>query len=128
MTSETTLQNELRVLASRNGGCLWRNNTGVLNDDRGVPVRFGLANDSAKQNKHMKSSDLIGFMPMLVGPEHVGTYLAVFTAVEVKRTGWKRTSNDREVAQLRFIEFINSHYGRAGFAQSIDDGRQIFGL
>ena len=62
--SETGVSNRLALYASRCGRRLWRNNVGALKDDRGVPVRFGLANDSKKVNKVQKSSDRIGITPI----------------------------------------------------------------
>lgn len=126
MLAESTVQNHIRHMSAQLGDDLWRNNSGVLNDVKGRPVRFGLGNDSAKINKVCKSSDLIGLTRVMVTPEMVGTVIAVFTAVEVKENGWVfNPRNDREVAQKTFIDFILRAGGYAGFAQSIDDYRRI---
>ena len=119
--SEMATQADIRLRAPAWGGMLWRNNTGVLKDDSGTPVRFGLANDSAKLNKHVKSADLIGFMPRIVGAADVGLMLPVFTAVECKRGGWTWGGNVREVAQQRFLNIVKVAGGVAGFAQSVSD-------
>ena len=44
--SEAAVQQQVRYDAAKSGDILFRNNVGVLMDDRGVPVRYGLANDS----------------------------------------------------------------------------------
>lgn len=102
--SEAAIQNLVRLEASRKGYKLARNNVGVLRDDRGIPVRFGLFNDSKTLNQTIKSSDLIGISPD-----------GQFVAREVKHEGWKYTGNKHEQAQLKFIEMINAMGGDAKF-------------
>ena len=116
--SETDVQARVRLAASQAGDVLWRNNTGVLPDARGVPVRFGLCNESAKVNQMCKSSDLIGIRRVMVTPQMVGSTVGQFYAREVKRAGWHYTGTPREVAQLRFIEAVVAMGGDAGFACS----------
>lgn len=116
--SEAAMQNLVRLEASALGWKLFRNNVGVLKDERGVPVRFGLANDSAAINAKIKSSDLIGIRPVLIGTHHVGHTLGVFIAREIKAPGWKYRATEREQAQLRFIELIVGLGGDAAFASS----------
>lgn len=114
-SSEAAIQSDLRVEASSKGGRLWRNNVGAFTDERGVPVRVGLANDTAKMNKVIKSSDLIGIYPIVIQPEHVGHTIGQFWSVEVKEQGWRFTGKPREVAQLQWINLILSLGGRARF-------------
>lgn len=126
MLSETTIQNQIRSQSAYLGDDLWRNNSGVLPDAKGRPVRFGLGNDSPKVNKICKSSDLIGATRVLITPEMVDSVVAVFTAVEVKGEGWTfNPNNKREVAQKVFIDLVLQAGGYAGFAQSVDDYRRI---
>jgi hypothetical protein len=103
--SEAGVQSRIRLEASRKGCRLFRNNVGVLTDDRGVPVRYGLANDSSKTNAILKSSDLIGLRPN-----------GQFLCREVKAAGWRYSGTPREVAQSNWINLINSLGGDAAFA------------
>lgn len=115
--SEAAVQAAVRVAASAAGGRLWRNNVGVLPDARGVPVRFGLCNDSPAINAKCKSSDLIGIRPRVVTADMVGGIVGQFWARETKAAGWRYTGTAREVAQLRFIEMVVALGGDAGFTQ-----------
>ena len=113
--SETAVQNRARLKAAKAGEYLWRNNSGVLEDQTGRPVRYGLANDSARYNKVVKSSDLIGIRAVEIQPEHVGTRIGQFVARECKPQGWVFTGTEREIAQRRFIELVVSLGGDAAF-------------
>ena len=105
--SETDVQARVRLAASKRGIRLWRNNSGVAQDEKGRVVRFGLCNDSARMNETIKSSDLIGISPT-----------GQFIAREVKAPGWKYSGTKREQAQLKFITLINSMGGDAKFVSS----------
>ena len=102
--NEREVAASVRLEASRKNVLLWRNNVGVLNNEQNVPIRYGLANESARINKQLKSSDLIGIRPN-----------GQFIARETKRPGWKYTGTEREIAQLNFILLINAHGGDACF-------------
>lgn len=105
--TEADLMRRLMKLATDAGARLFRNNTGVLKDERGVPVRFGLATGS---------SDLIGFVPVTVTPDMVGQTLAVFASVEVKTpTGRVRSE------QADWIAMIRKFGGLAGIARNDQD-------
>lgn len=118
--SEGAAQALIRLEAPKHGAMLWRNNSGALMDDDGRMVRFGLGNDSAKVNKGWKSSDLIGITPV----HWQGYTFGVFTAVEVKRPGWKKPQNARDRAQLAFMTTVKAYGGRACFATSAEDYRE----
>lgn len=115
-SSEAAAQAAVRLEAAQKGIRAWRNNVGALTDERGVPVRYGLANDSAAMNKIIKSADLIGIRPVLVTPAHVGQTIGQFVSREIKAPGWKYTGTAREEAQQRWALLVSSMGGDAGFA------------
>ena len=113
--SESRQQSLTRIDASQNGVWLTRNNVGCLNDLRGVPVRYGLCNESKEQNSKVKSADLIGIRPLLIGPHHIGTTIGQFVSREIKHEGWKWKGDKHEVAQLNWCNFVLSKGGDAAF-------------
>jgi hypothetical protein len=114
--SEAAVQAQIRLEAARKGLRLWRNNVGVLKDERGVPVRYGLGNDSKQLNAVIKSGDLIGWRPVLITPEMVGSTIAQFVSRECKRVGWSYKGDEHERAQLKWAEIIVADGGDACFA------------
>lgn len=114
--SEGAVQVAVRLEAARKGIRLWRNNVGALIDARGVPVRYGLANDSKELNAKLKSADLIGWRPVLIEPQHVGSVIGQFVSREIKRVGWRYTGADREPAQLAWAQLATVDGCDAGFA------------
>lgn len=114
-TGESRTQSEVRLEAARKGVKLFRNNVGVLMNERGVPIRFGLANDSKQLNAKIKSADLIGWRPVLITPSHVGYTVAQFVSRECKHPGWKYSGTDREIAQLNWAQLVTAGGGDATF-------------
>lgn len=112
---EATVQDAIRVDAARWGIFLWRNNSGVLNDEDGRPVRFGLGNDSPRLNEKFKSSDLIG----------IQTGTGRFVAIECKAPTWIGVRTQRERAQEAFIDCVKRNGGIAGFCRSVDEFRAL---
>ena len=112
MTEQTT-QQAIRLALSKGPTRLWRNNRGVLRDQQGRPVRFGLCEGSA---------DLIGYTTVEITPDMVGQRIAVFAAVEVKSATGRLTP-----AQRAFLDHIQAAGGRAGIARSIEDAKRILG-
>jgi hypothetical protein len=116
-TSEAWAQQKIRLDASFKGGRMWTNNMGAAHDLKANRmIRYGLANDSARINKVLKSSDLIGVMPTLITPDMVGHYAGLFTSIEVKKPGWHYRGGDHEAAQLAWMQLILSLGGIAGFS------------
>lgn len=119
--SETGNQDDIREHFSAQGWRLWRNNVGVLLDKRGVPVRYGLANDSRQVNAGIKSGDLIGWWPRLVTPDMVGDVFAQFVSIEAKPAGWtfpRETNRDafaHASAQRRWARMVAADGGISGF-------------
>ena len=93
--SEKSIQQLIRQHAARMNIRLFRNNVGVLRDERGAYVTYGLC---------IGSSDLIGDCPI--------NGVAVFVAVEVKAPG-KRATIDQEA-------FLMSVTGRGGIGICCD--------
>lgn len=121
--SESAVQNEVRLEAADKGIRLYRNNVGALPDQRGVPIRFGLANDSPQLNKEIKSSDLIGWRPLVISRAHVGSTIAQFVSRETKAPDWHYKATPREVAQLAWLQLVVASGGDASFCT----GRGSFG-
>ena len=113
--SETRVQSLVRLRAPYVDMKLWRNNVGVLINDVGVPVRFGLANDSKKLNEQLKSSDLVGWRRVIITPDMIGKVIAQFVALECKKAGWKYAGTDREQAQARWLSLAAADGGYTKF-------------
>ena len=97
---ETNVVNDCLIAISQAGGVAFRNNTGVLPDANGRPIKFGLCKGS---------SDIIGVCPD-----------GVFLAVECKTATGRATPE-----QLRFIDMVKSKGGRAGIARTAQDAVDI---
>lgn len=115
MASEQRQQSLVRIEAAKKGIWLTRNNVGALLDNRGVPVRYGLANESKKQNEQIKSGDLIGMKSILITQQHVGQVIAQFVSRELKKEGWVFRGDEHETAQLNWCNFVISKGGDAAF-------------
>ncbi|RZJ26199.1 MAG: hypothetical protein EOO54_03790 [Haliea sp.] len=120
-TSEAAVSNRLRIAVSQAGHRVFRNNVGALLDDRGVPVRYGLANDSRQMNERIKSADLIGWRRLLILPQHVGQHVAQFYSLEAKEVGWTYSATKHEQAQLAWAQLVNGAGGYARFSTSEHD-------
>ena len=118
--TESKVQGEIRLEASRKGVRLWRNNVGVFRDSKGRAVRFGLCNDSSRVNKSIKSADLIGIRPVVITQEMVGATIGMFVSIECKHSDWHYTGTDREVAQQRWIDLVREYGGDAKFVTSAE--------
>ena len=101
---ESNMQKLIMLSISEYGSTVWRNNTGVLKNEAGIPIRFGLC---------VGSSDLVGITPVTITQDMVGKTVGVFTAVEVK-TPKGRTSPEQD----RFLEAVRNAGGIAGVARS----------
>lgn len=114
--SEAAVQQNLRLEGARSGVRLFRNNVGGTYDDEGNFIRYGLANDSEKMNKTIKSGDLIGIRPIIITEHMVGSTIGQFVSREAKKGGWRFSNTEREQAQLNWINLIISLGGDACFA------------
>jgi hypothetical protein len=117
--SEAAVQANCRIVASRYGWRLWRNNVGAVHDhEQGIHVRYGLANDSPQVNAVCKSGDLIGIKPRIVTPEMVGTRIGQFISIECKHEAWRWTGDEREKAQAAWAAHVTALGGEAKFVTS----------
>ncbi len=118
MSSETVIQQQTRLECARNDLLIWRNNVGACLDNTGRMIRYGLGNDSAQLNAVIKSSDLIGITPVTAFLTSTGRWerLGVFTALEIKASGWRQQpSDERAIAQAKFHAIVREAGGFAGF-------------
>lgn len=115
--SEAWVQSRVLLDAGyRDDILLFRNNVGVLQDINGRPVRYGLANDSARVNQSIKSGDLLGVWRRIIRPQDVGQAIGQFVSIETKRVGWSPRPNDKhEAAQSAWAALINNYGGLARF-------------
>lgn len=117
---EGAVQSEIRLAAARTAALplgqqsyLFRNNRGAGKLANGSFVRWGLANDSKALGARIKSGDLIGWEQVTIGPEHVGSVIARFLSIEVKRRDWKFAATAEECAQIQWAAIVNAQGGRA---------------
>lgn len=106
--SEAAIQQQIRLALSRAGSVMHRNNVGAYRDDQGRVIRYGVGNPGG--------SDLIGWTPVIITHEMVGTKVGVFTAIEVKAPRGRPTE-----AQLNFLRQVQLGGGIAGIARSTQD-------
>jgi hypothetical protein len=111
VSSEQTIQQQIRIACSHGDTRLFRNNTGTLRDQHGRPVQFGLCKGSA---------DLIGYRTITITPDMVGQQVAVFTSIEVKTpTGRLRPE------QQQWLDAVQAAGGIAGVARSVSDAEAL---
>lgn len=117
-TSESYVQSLVRLEAPRFGVWLTRNNVGACQDKTGRLIRYGLANESAKQNETLKSADLIGWRSFVIQPHHVGARFAQFVSRECKKVSWSYGEDrKKEDAQLAWAALVTRAGGDARFVQ-----------
>jgi len=112
MTKESNIQNQIRLALSSVGAVMFRNNVGQTTTDDGRVIRYGVCNPGG--------ADLIGWKPVVITEKMVGSTLAVFCAVEVKRPGGKVSES-----QQRFLDAVNRAGGMAGVARSPEEALKI---
>lgn len=140
MSTESVIQQEIQMYAAQFQCNLMRNNSGALPDKDGRYVFYGLGNVSKSSGKLSKSSDLIGVLPMFffngrfylceAGQKYDPAILiGRFIAVECKKSNWCFNPKDeREQAQLNFINLMKSRGAIAGFCASVQDFKQLIGV
>lgn len=83
------------------------------------PVPLGLGMPDGKPV--VGASDLQGWTSVTVTPEMVGRKVAIYTAIECKRTTGGRKSDD----QRHFVDRVRAAGGISGFASSDTEARAI---
>jgi hypothetical protein len=120
--SEAWAQQRVRMQIAEQGAFGWRNNVGATPSKCEVcqapqqPVRYGLANDSSKLNKVIKSHDLILAIPLRIQAADVGRTIAQFGSIETKRPGWVYTGTPEERGQAAWAVLVNRIGGFATFS------------
>lgn len=120
--SEAAVTSHVRLAAPHAGVTLWRNNVGVLKDEGGRPVRYGLANESKEMNARFKSADYVGIRRLTITPQHVGTVVGQFASVEMKAGDWCYAGTEHEQAQLAWARHVQA---RGGWAIFCNDPAQL---
>lgn len=109
--TESELQHAVRLALGRHPAArLYRNEVGQAKH-QGRVVRYGLC---------VGSSDLIGWRRVLITPEHVGSHIAQFVAIELKTDTGRLTTEQRQ-----FLELVQRWGGVAGVARSAEDALSI---
>ena len=112
-------------LATTAGARLFRNNTGMAWQGKVKRNKDGSITITEPRPLHaglvVGGSDLIGWRPVVVTADMVGTTVALFAAVEVK-AGTKASTD-----QLNFIKAVSSAGGLAGIARTEADLMAILG-
>jgi hypothetical protein len=109
--SEQHIQQHIRLACSTGPVRLFRNNTGVLRDQHGRPVSFGLCKGSA---------DLIGWTTRTITADMVGQQVAVFTSIEVKTASGRLSPEQRQ-----WLAAVETAGGIAGVAKSVADAEGL---
>lgn len=115
--SEGAVMRTLMLYASEHGAVLFRNQVGhyvIAQKDCKSCQRFGT---HLKSGLCVGSSDLIGYTPVLVGEQHVGRTLALFTGIEAKREVGGVVSDE----QRRFLIAVETAGGIQGVARGEQD-------
>ena len=89
----------------------------VIPSGRPIALGFALTNGDALEG----AADLNGWTSIVVTPEMVGSTVAVFTAIETKRT----TGGRKRTGQINYVEQVKAAGGIAGFANSAEAAQAI---
>ena len=115
--SERDIQNRIRLAVTKAGARCMRNNVGMgwTGNTSRVDANTIMIHDARPLHAGLGTgtSDLIGWLPVLITPEHVGKTLALFLAIEVKRPCGRPTPD-----QVAFLRAVNAAGGMAILATS----------
>lgn len=119
MSTLTESQNQKLILNNYNKGDLrlFRNNVGMLKNEKGTYVHYGL---------HNGSHDLIGIKKVKITPDMVGKTIGVFVSIEIKKSGWKpptpknKKSYEKFKGQKNWMDFVNKFGGESWFCDNAE--------
>lgn len=104
--TEADIMRQIQIAVCESGARLFRNNTGMVRQQDGRLIRFGLS---------VGSADLIGFTPKIIN----GQKIAVFTAIEVKHKG-KPTRQ-----QLAFLNMVKEFGGIGAVVHTVEEALEV---
>lgn len=109
--SEAEILHDIRLHGGQLPGVvLYRNQVGVAQYPGGKRVPYGLTRGA---------SDIIGLRSLLITPQHVGSTLAQFVAIEVKTDTGRLTKE-----QQLFLDLVQARGGLAICARDLDTARR----
>ncbi len=105
---ESDILHDIRLAVGQLPGvAVWRNQVGIATFPGGRKVPYGLCRGS---------SDIIGLRSVVIGPEHLGSTIAQFVAIEVKTDSGRLT-----LEQKLFLDLVERRGGLAICARSEED-------
>lgn len=110
--NESNIQKLIQLEASSLGVLTFRNNIGAYTTPQGYRIKYGVGGTGG--------SDLIGIVPLVIRPEHVGRTLGVFAAIEVKTPLGRATPS-----QENFIHQVKQNGGIAAICRSPAELRDL---
>ncbi len=97
---ESEILHDIRLAVGQLPGvAVWRNQVGIATFPGGRKVPYGLCRGS---------SDIIGLRSIVIAPEHVGSQIAQFVAIEVKTD-----SGRHSLEQKLFLKLVAARGGLA---------------
>lgn len=132
MTSEDALNEGIRKL-NRGPVRLFRNHVGkswhgaLQSFKNGVAVLFQARRVSS--GLEVGSSDWVGYKSVVIDESWIGKKVAIFAVIEAKRpkTATQRAGR-RSPKQINWIEVVREAGGLAGFAETVEQAREILGI
>ena len=133
ITTEKDVERTLILHASQCGSTMFKNEVGAAwqgemdKHNSSIPQRVTLKNcRRVTYGLCTGSSDLIGWTPVTITPDMVGSKIAVFTAVEVKLDKHGKYQATKE--QRNFISAVKANGGYAGVADCKKDLEDIINV
>lgn len=114
---ESVIQSSIQQVAPHYKSRLFRNTVAtftILDKGKKRVIKTGLGKGS---------SDLIGYTKKIITKDMIGKEIAIFTAIETKKSDWKhgKKLNAHEQNQKQFINSIRLDGGISTFANCVED-------